>query len=394
MNKAVVKKNIAIFFLTLMCVQYIPIEGDGASYVKFAAMCLTPLIWLNMFKTFSKVFILGGIYLIAIVFSVLYNSDSFRLSTVGYKIAFVVMFIMYYDLIYFNRALTIHDFIKFLKALIAAFFICLVLQQLAIIIGIRSMPIINFTTYLNRGIGSNSLSLEPSHAARILTVLMIVLVRMYEVKWGSRNLTLTRLYKENKWIFLGFLWSMLTMGSGTAFAGLAILGLYFIKRQYLIYSSVLILLFYISIPYINYEPFDRAKSSIEASITLDREAIIEADFSAASRIVPLIDTFSYLDLNNIDTWLGKGVDTNASYEYLSEETTIGNISDYGLVCFIISLIFVFMCCINKIWSLETLIFVFLLSLTVANVAYVWGILMLFTTSKYFYKSKITTKKKV
>ena len=109
MNKAVVKKNIAIFFLTLMCVQYIPIEGDGASYVKFAAMCLTPLIWLNMFKTFSKVFILGGIYLIAIVFSVLYNSDSFRLSTVGYKIAFVVMFIMYYDLIYFNRALTIHD---------------------------------------------------------------------------------------------------------------------------------------------------------------------------------------------------------------------------------------------------------------------------------------------
>ena len=59
---------------------------------------------------------------------------------------------------------------------------------------------------------------------------MLVLLRMHEVKWGRANLTFFRLYKGNKWVILGFLWCMLTMGSGTAFIGLAILSLYFIKK--------------------------------------------------------------------------------------------------------------------------------------------------------------------
>lgn len=393
MNKAVGKKNIAIFFLTLMCVQYIPIEGNGVSNVKFAAMCMSPIIWLYMFKTFSKAFLWGSIFLLTIIFSVLFNIDSFRLPTVGYKVAFVVMFIMYYDLIYFNRALSLQDFIKFLRGLILAFVICLILQQLVIIAGLRSLPIINLIKYLDRGIGSNSLSLEPSHAARILTVLMLVLMRMYEVKWGSINLTLTKLYKENKWIILGFLWTMLSMGSGTAFAGLGILSFYFIKRKYAFILITFLTIFYFAIPKIDYEPFNRALVSIEAAFTFDQQIVKDADYSAAARIVPFLNTLNILDFNNIDTWLGKGVDTSLSYEYLSEESTIGNISDYGLVCFIISLIFIFMCCIDKIWSIETMIFIFLLALTVANVAYIWGVLMLFTTSKHFITNQKAQQKK-
>ena len=122
MNKTNIRKKIAIFFLTLMCVQFIPIEGYGVSNIKFAAMCMSPLILtFNSIRTVSKAFVWGSIYLLAIFFSVIYNIDSFRLSTLGYKAAFVVMFIIYYDLIYFNRALTLPDFIKFLRVLILAF---------------------------------------------------------------------------------------------------------------------------------------------------------------------------------------------------------------------------------------------------------------------------------
>ncbi len=387
MTKRQGKKYIAIVFLVLMCIQFIPIEGYGVSNIKIAAMCLTPFIWLNSFKTFSKAFVWGGIYLLVILFSVIYNSDSFRLSTVGYKVSFVMMFIMYYDLIYFNRALTLQDFIKFLRALILAYFICLLVQQLAIIVGLRTLPIINLMGYLNRGIGSNSLALEPSHAARILTVLMLVLLRMYEVKWGRSNLTLSKLYKENKWIILGFLWSMLTMGSGTAFAGLAILSLYFIKKQYAIIISLVFFVFYLSIPFINYEPFNRAKVALEVSATLDQKAVKDADQSAAIRIIPLINSFSELDLTEKETWFGKGIDVNILEGAWSKELTIGGISDYGLISYIISLIFVFVCCIKKIWSLETLIFVFLMGAGISNIAYGWGILMLFATSKYFMTNK-------
>jgi len=387
MTKSQEKKYIAIVFLVLMCVQLIPIEGYGVSNVKFAAMIAAPFIWLNSFKTFSKAFVWGGIYLLVIVFSVIYNSDSFRLSTVGYKIAFIVMFIMYYDLIYYKRALTLLDFIKILRTLILAYFICLVVQQLAIMLGVRSLPIINLMYYLDRDIGSNSLALEPSHAARILTVLMLILLRMHEVKWGSSNLIFSRLYKENKWIILGFLWSMLTMGSGTALVGLAILSLYFLKQQYIIVVSFVFLVFYLSIPFINYEPFNRAKITFEASLMLDQKEVKEADYSAAGRIVPLLNTFTKLDITNEDTWFGKGIDTNNSADYLSEGQTIGGITDYGLIPFIISLIFVFVCCIRKPLSLETLIFILMLGLTVGNIAYTWGVLMLFTTSKYFTTNK-------
>ncbi|MDB4225824.1 hypothetical protein N9800_01055 [bacterium] len=387
MTKSQEKKYIAVVFLVLMCIQFIPIEGHGVSNVKFAAMCLTPFIWLNSFKTVSKAFVWGSIYLLAIIVSVIYNSDSFRLSTAGYKVAFVVMFIMYYDLIYSKRALTLPDFIKFLRALILAFTITLLIQQLALIIGIRSLPIINLMGYLDRGIGSNALSLEPSHAARILTVLMLALLRMYEVKWGSSNLTLSRFYKENKWVVLGFLWSMLTMGSGTAFVGLAILSFYFIQKQYAFISIGLITLFYFAIPKIDYEPFNRVKDTFEAAITLDQEKVIEADHSASARILPLLNTISYLDVNSADTWFGKGIDKNVTADYLSEEQTIGGITDYGLISFIASLIFVFACCIRKPLSLETLIFILMMGAGISNVAYVWGILMLFTTSKYFIINK-------
>lgn len=377
------KKHTAIVFLVLMCIQLIPIEGYGVSNVKFAAMCVSPFIWINSVKTLSKAFIWGGIYLLVILISIIYNSDSFRLSTVGYKMAFVIMFIMYYDLIYSNRALTLNDYIKVLKTLILAYFICLVAQQLAIILGVRYLPIINLMYYLNRGIGSNSLALEPSHAARILTVLMLVLLRMYEAKFGRGKLTLSKLYKENKWILLGFLWSMVTMGSGTAFVGLTFLSLYFIKKQTLLLLLLGFWVFYLSIPYIDYLPFNRAKLVFEASLTLDQEAVKDADASAATRIIPLINTITELDFTEKETWFGKGIDVNVTKITYSKEQRIGGINDYGIICYIISLIFVFVCCINRIWSLETLIFIFLLAAGIGNIAYNWGILMLFTTSKYF-----------
>mgnify|MGYP001202661806 CR=1 FL=1 len=377
------KKDTAIVFLVLMCVQLIPIEGYGVSNVKFAAMCVSPFIWINSFKTLSKAFIWGGIYLLAVLFSVIYNSDSFRLSTVGYKTAFVIMFIMYYDLIYSNRALTLNYYIKVLRTLILAYTICLVAQQLAIIVGVHSLPIINLMYYLNRGIGSNSLALEPSHAARILTVLMLVLMRMYKAKFGSSKLKLSELYKENKWVILGFLWSMLTMGSGTAFVGLAFLSLYFIKKQTALIISLVFLVFYFSIPYIDFKPFNRAKVVFEASLTLDKETVMDADDSAASRILPMINTIIELDFTEKETWFGKGIDANIIETTNSKDQIIGDISDYGLICYIISLIFVFVCCVNRIWSLETLIIIFLLGAGIGNIAYNWGILMLFTTSKYF-----------
>ena len=66
---------------------------------------------------------------------------------------------------------------------------------------------------------------------------------------------------------------------------------------------------------------------------------------------------------------------------------IGGISDYGLLSYIISIILVYSCCIRFI-SLESLYFLILLGAGIGNVAYGWGILMIFTCSKYFKTNRI------
>jgi hypothetical protein len=380
-NKKKRNKYTVLIYLFLMCVQYIPIEGLGVSNIKVIALVLAPFILFANFRRFSKAFVWAIIYFIVIIFSLMHNIESFRLSTIIYKISFVLMFIMVYDMVYYKRALTIQEFYKFLKFLIYAYTITLIVQQFAIIIGFRSLPIINLTTFLDRGIGSNSLSLEPSHSARILTVVFLIIIRLNQVQLGS-DFKLTYFFKQNKWVVLGFVWSMITMYSGTSIVGLLLVSLYFVKKKYflfLIISSALLLL----IPIKGYKPLKRFKDTISATLTLDIENITKADHSASGRIIPLLNTVSSFNEKNKDFWFGSGVDTMKSTGFNYEDQQIGDIKDYGFISFLVFMIFVFRCCITKLWSIETFIFIFMMSLSVNNVAYSWGILMLFATSKYF-----------
>ncbi|MDA8963588.1 hypothetical protein N9H50_00685 [bacterium] len=383
MNKTIIYKNIAVVFLWVMSIQYIPLEGYGVSNLKFSLMCASPLIWILSYKTFSKGFILGLLFIVSIIFSSLYNEQAIRFSSLGYKIAFIVMFITYYDLIYVRQALQLETFKRFIKNLIYAYAICLIIQQLFIIIGLIEFPLINLVTFIGRGIGANSLSLEPSHSARILTVAMLVLLRLEEVSKPEINVTYKSFYRNNKILLLLFLWCMLTMGSGTAFIGLLILSSYFIKRQYFLRLLPILLLIAAITLKIYYEPLERAINTIVAITTLDVNYIKTTDYSAAARIVPLINTIKFIDFTEISTWLGNGIDTNINALYLSEEQFIGGINDYGFICFLFSLFLFFGCCTKKIFSIETLAFVVLLSASINNVAYNWCILLLFTTSKYF-----------
>ncbi|MFI3294749.1 MAG: hypothetical protein R3Y19_01880 [Rikenellaceae bacterium] len=209
---------------------------------------------------------------------------------------------------------------------------------------------------------------------------------MYETKWGKENITLQSLYVENRWVIIAFLWTMMTMGSGTAYIGLAVISLYFVKRQFLVWSIPLLVIIYISIPYIDFEPLQRAKATFEAALTLDQSTVIQTDGSAAVRVVPIINTLTELDLTDIDTWFGNGVDSGRMAGLYARERTIGGITEYGLISYIIAIVFIFNCCIRRFFSLEFLIFFLLLGGGIGNIAYIWGCIMLMTTARYFTES--------
>lgn len=399
LSKVFSVRNIAAFVMVYMCIRYIPIDTRaGVSPLKVAISALSPILLLIYSPKLSKAFLWGGFYVIAMMFSGLFHPESFRASTVIFNLLFVVTFIMYYNFIHIEKAFDINYFIRLLKGFIYASTILLLIQQTFILVGIVQFDLINLSQVLNRGIGANSLFGEPSTFARVIAALFLALLRMYEIKWGKENVTIKAIYADAKWVVLGFLWCMITMGSGTAFIALILLALYFVKRQYIVIALPVLVAFYFIAPHIEFEPLQRALATIEATSTLDNETIDEADGSAADRIIPIINTLTKLDITTKEAWFGHGIDTASASGLVrkSKNIMIGSITDYGLIVFMFSLIFMYSCCINGFFTLETLFYLVLWQMTIKNIPVVWGCFFIWTTVKYFqetsdFKQKISNE---
>lgn len=375
-------RSIASFILILFCIQYIPIESrGGVSFLKLAVSAICPFIIIIYSPKIGKTMFLFILYYTMVILAAITHPESLRWSTVIFLGTFIITYLTFYNLVFFEHAFTKDFFRKLLERLIFAYFVVMLLQQFFITIGIKIFPLINLTDYLDRGIGCNSLSYEPSTAAIILSFSMLCLIRIIELNYGHK-LTIKELYSEIKWPIIGFSWCMLTMGSGTAFICLGILICYFIKPRYFIYFTIFAILTYFAIMYIDFVPLQRARDSAIAFLSLDRQIISKADGSAAARIIPIVNTITELDLTSLETWFGHGVDYGTSKNLFSDIVMIGNIPDYGLFGYGILLIIVYTTMIKKFFSIETLLWFGILLGTLNNEPFRWGVMMLFTVVHY------------
>ena len=183
---------------------------------------------------------------------------------------FVFTYAVFYNFIH-DGACSLKDFTGIVRWLIMTYGIVLIMQQICMLIGIRFFPIINL---IGQGALSlsklNSLSIEPSHSARILTALMLCYLRCHEISNGSNRLMLKELFsKGHRTLTFLFLWTMLTMGSGTAFIGLGILCLYFIQRKTWFYIVPLIALLLCIGQAMKLKQLDRATRIVNAVTTGD-----------------------------------------------------------------------------------------------------------------------------
>lgn len=367
-----------------MCTQFVPLEGAGVSSIKVGMMSFSLIIFLFKVPYISKVFFWGLLYWLFCYFSALFN-DEMRFSTIGYLGMFILGFIVYYNLL-FKETFTLGYFVSLLRGLIMIYGIVLVLQQLSMLVGIHSLWIINLDNQAFLSLTKlPSLTIEPSHSARLLTVMMLGYFRCWELEHEKQKINLQTLFNvKNRWLTIIFLWTMCTMGSGTAFIGLAILSLYFIQRNTAIYIlSILCLLVYLG-QVLEIEQMNRAVKISKAMVTSGSvKEVQEADGSGASRIIPLINTITKTDLMDKTTWFGKGTEKKDKLWWLRTDIKLSTIEQYGLLTFIISLIFVYNCMIRRIFSLETLIFIILLGCSLRNIYYVWGAMIIFATVRYF-----------
>ena len=126
---------------------------------------------------------------------------------------------------------------------------------------------------------------------------------------------------------------------------------------------------------------NRAVALAQAASTGSTEEMFEAEGSGASRFAPVLNAFTKTDLTELETWIGKSSMEKDQLWWRRTETKIYD--QYGLFAFFLSLLFVYACVINHFFSLETLLFLGLLGLSITNIYYVWGCFMIMTGVRYF-----------
>ena len=373
-------KVLATTMLVLFNVLFLPIELSGFSPVKIAFMGICPLIFIAKKPIITKALILAALYwMVCYLLSLL--KGEMRFSTLGFLGMYLILYVNFYSFVV-KGTFTLDYFTKILQYLIMAYGITLIGQQLCVLVGLRNMPLFNLQNQFYLSITKlPALTLEPSHSARILTFAMLGYLRCLEIKKGKK-LTIQEWFdKEHRTVTYLFLWSMLMMGSGTAFIGVGILGLYFITKKTAIYIIPALVGLFIIGQSLELKQMDRVVTLAASATTGDAKEMQQAEGSGATRLIPVVNAFTKTDLTVLETWIGKTSMEKDEYWWMRTETKIYD--QYGLLAFLISLIFVYACVINHFFSLETLLFLGLLGLSITNIYYLWGCFMIMTGVRYF-----------
>ena len=382
---------VAGFYLVLMCTQYWPIEGYGTSMVKVPLMCLSPLILFFSWRYGIqwKVIFCVGVCLAWKLSVACWQTTPFRPETLAYSIAFFLTYMMFYTLVH-NGCFTLEKARTLLESLLWAYIIVLIIQQVYSLLGGGEWQLMNLNFARAHVLKCQALSLEPSHSGRILGVVFYALLKIWEFQNGKR-VSIGDLWEKYRWLTIGFLYAMLSMQSATAIFVLLLLLLYFFSWKYIIP----IVFIFIFLPYIaeftGSTELQRTLDIMEASTSGNVDEVIEADGSASFRVAPILNML-HVDYSDINLWTGHGIDSaydvfqgnlmNSRYEILP-----GEILDTGIIGYILSLVLIFCCAIKPFASLPTLMFFCGVGGGTNNIAYWWGILMIFTVISYFYEQK-------
>ena len=284
-------------------------------------------------------------------------------------------------------------YINILRYLIYAYFIVLLIQQFCVLTG---LPIFNLSNYdLNEPWKLNSLSAEPSHSARIMALLMYCYITIKELVTNIKYNFKFDL-KKDKWIWIAFIWTMVTMGSATAILFIIIILLKFLRFKKIIPFIITAIIFISILDSSGIKSFQRTKNIIFATLTFNEETILMTDHSAAMRLVPGMVVAKKIGFNSLNDWFGNGVDFTASFisdeiPGLPEGTSGGGMFqiwlEYGFISFALFVVFSFSITCRKRDYLSFIFWFLLVFAYGVNNQIVWLCIVLLYTNKYFYKKK-------
>ena len=241
-----------------------------------------------------------------ITFPIVFHPETMRWSTVLYSCMFCLYFMAFVRVLG-HSDYDLDDFSKLLKGLLYAYCIVLIIQQFCVLTG---LPIFNVSNYsIKEPWKLNSLMSEPSHSARIIPVLMYVYVSVQFKLRGAHSLKES--FKQDRLVWLAFLWTTITMVSATAFIFMLIVFAKFVKIKRIVPAIIAVAsVVAIFTFYSENKTVGRVTRLAVAIVTLNEDEIFKADGSGAARIVPTIQGAKQVGFMTVDDWFGHGVDAD------------------------------------------------------------------------------------
>ena len=302
-NKIVV----ALFIIFLSISPAFALGEGNRNLLLISVMCISPIFLLKYPIIIPRVDApLIGLCTMMIFFPLVLHPETMRWSTVLYSCMFCLYFMSFARVLY-HSSFTGEDFFKVLRGLLFAYCIVLIIQQFCVLTGLPIFNVSNYTPLEPWKL--NSLMSEPSHSARIIPIMMY----MYITVRMRMNVAYTfkQSIKEDRWVWLAFLWPVLTMGSATAFIFMLIVFVKFIDIKKFIPSILLVVTLIVIFSILSEnKSVTRVRNILVATVMLNEDAIIRADHSASFRIVPTIQGAKKVGFGTVNDWLGHGVDAD------------------------------------------------------------------------------------
>lgn len=385
------KKVYVASFIVMFAVCIAEGFDDKARNILLVVFMTVASCSLIFYRFVTKVDVYIGLFVFFLLFSPVFAHDvAPRWSTIIYSILFCTNFLAFYRA-YLVSEFTAEDFLNVLRLLIFAYAVVLIIQQLSVILGIPPLNLRNYSPA--EPFKLNSLGAEPSWSGRIIALLFYCYLTVKEHKVG-RAYSLRIDAPSDRWVWFAFLWSMITMISGTAIVFMSLVFIKFAQARTIISFAALLVILISIFEAINFEPYERARDVTIAVTTLDEAKVIEADHSASFRIVPLMVLVKSVGLTTFSDYFGYGVDSvaaNLDFNLgiaASSATFVGFWYEFGFIAFAVFMLFSVRLCV---FSFQSFVFWFMLVFMYGlNTQIPWlGIILLFITKHLLFTQNKT-----
>lgn len=367
---------------------------DQRNYLVIGIMGMSFLLFPFTFGKFYSGELYVYLFCLSLTMCLMQSPESFRKSTFAYTLMFALTFVVYMRMLH-RRKLPLRSYKKLLKFTLYAYFIILLIQQFCLITG---LPIFNLILSKSAEFKLNALSPEPSHSARIITILFYSFICMRERELQRSYRLFSDGFTDLRDWFC-FLYVMMTMGSGTAYFLLALLLIRFVSIPTLFWGTGLAALIFIFSPFLRLYiiPLDRVMAVSIALLTGSPEKIAYIDHSASIRILPIYYYLEQVRLFSASFWFGAGFDYNLNLfpkliPGIPDSVSIGGLFpalflNHGMVAGILLIVMIYKNCLSKLLSFTTLLGAVLIFACGINSQISWLVLMLLATNQYFEHSK-------